>query len=200
MANQDHLHVETNILPVAEHNDMLTQQHLLACHSSSHPCNRLINEPLPPRNLRKSVIHCKPKIADLVPCSTLTPEQVKIGIKAIHSRTVEDTMQRYQVNRVLQTAPPPIAPEEAELPRRARSSLAQLRSGWSKLLNHYMNRLDTSIADECPLCRGSPHDTAHLFNCPGRPTTLTVQDLWHQPKAVAAFLRLEGEEDEEMTT
>ena len=34
------------------------------------------------------------------------------------------------------------------------------------------------------------HTTWHLFNCPAKPTPLTVLSLWKQPEQAAAFLGL----------
>ena len=53
MSNQDHLHREINIIPIKEHNAMLTKQYILTCHLPGHPSNPLVNQGLPERNLRK---------------------------------------------------------------------------------------------------------------------------------------------------
>ncbi|KAI5718737.1 hypothetical protein M8J77_026043 [Diaphorina citri] len=79
---------------------------------------------------------------------------------------------------------------EKQLPRETRAKLAQLRSGFSKLLNSYLSRVDPVVRDECPLCQESPHNTSHLFNCSENPTNLTPVDLWNSPIKVAEFLNL----------
>lgn len=193
MANEDHLHTETNILPVQIHNTMLTEQYLASSHKTSHPCNNLVVGNPPPRNLRKSVIHLKPNIANFLPAGTITPEVCKAITKDIHTKTVENTISRYKPNRVLREKPPAIAKEETELPRTTRSKLAQLRSGFSRMLNSYQHRLDPTIDDKCEKCGESPHDTAHLFDCHSNPTTLTPIDLWTHPKETAQFLNLDVE-------
>ncbi|KAI5716048.1 hypothetical protein M8J77_026544 [Diaphorina citri] len=103
---------------------------------------------------------------------------------------VENTLNSYQPNKVLQTKPPDISPDEKKLPRVTRTTLAQLRSGYSRILNSYMNRLDSNIEDRCPQCRGSPHNTLHLFNCPSKPTQMTPIDMWLKPIEVAEHLGL----------
>ena len=75
--------------------------------------------------------------------------------------------------------------------RLPRSLLSQLRSGYSRNLNSYLNRIDPEICDICPKCNQSPHDTKHLFNCPNNPTNLQVSDLWTQPILAKNFLKLD---------
>ena len=100
------------------------------------------------------------------------------------------TLASYPPNRVLQRRPPDISKEEKLLPRLARAELARLRSGFSRNLNSYMSRIDPSIADTCPACNHTPHDTIHLFNCSNNPTHLEPEDLWTNPKHSALFLEL----------
>lgn len=84
---------------------------------------------------------------------------------------------------------------ETDLPRHTRKvTLFQLRSGWCRLLNSYMSRLDPAIDNVCPKFGNGIHDPAHLFQCPANLTELTVLNLWTKPKAAAAFLDLETTE------
>ena len=100
-------------------------------------------------------------------------------------------------NKVLNAPPPPISDSEKDLPRAARTTLAQLRSGYSSFLNSYKARIDNtnSTSENCPLCP-VPHTTEHLFNCPENPTVLTTSDLWTAPKEVARFLNLANVDDD----
>ena len=50
--------------------------------------------------------------------------------------------------------------------------------------------IDPDIQDLCPECNINSHTTWHLFNCPAKPTPLTVLSLWKQPEQAAAFLGL----------
>ena len=79
-----------------------------------------------------------------------------------------------------------------KLPRRIRTSLAQLRSGFSRKVNDYMSRLYPDISNNCPTCNATPHDVNHLFNCTDNPTELKPVDLWKRPAAAAAFLNMDG--------
>ena len=83
---------------------------------------------------------------------------------------------------VLDGWPPPINNSEKELTRKERSTLAQLRSGYCRLLGSYKSRIkkDASI-DVCADYCTTPHDVKHLFVCPAHPTTLIPSDLGSRP-------------------
>ena len=49
MSNQDHLHRETNIIPIKEHNAKLSKQYTLTCHLPDHPSYSLVNQEEKPR-------------------------------------------------------------------------------------------------------------------------------------------------------
>ena len=82
------------------------------------------------------------------------------GIKSIHTTAVSNTINGYEPNKVLQRIPPAISPDERRLPRSTRTTLAQLRSGYSPLLTSYMSRLDPSLKNECP--SANPNLTTQL--------------------------------------
>ena len=83
---------------------------------------------------------------------------------------------------MLDGRPPPISNSEKELTRKERSTLAQLRSGYCRLLGSYKGRIkkDASL-DVCADCGTTPHDVKHLFVCPAPLTTLIPSDLWSRP-------------------
>ena len=121
----------------------------------------------------------------------------KEGLKSIHTDSVRDVIERQEPNNVLRTPAPTISPSEKTLPRRTRVLLAQLRSGYSSILNSYLARINPiEHADRCPNCDESPYDTTHLFNCPSNPTSLTEWSLWEDPPAAARFLGLDAGPDE----
>lgn len=198
MSSQDHLHEETKILPVKAHNTMLSRQYLITCYQADHPCNSLVTREPPPRKIRRTIQCENEYVAELLPAPNINIDKTtaKSISKEIHTRVVETTLSAYQSNRVLGAKPPEVSPVEQKLPRSTRTVLAQLRSGWSKHLNIYMNRIDPTIDNKCPECGGSPHDTSHLFTCPANPTPLTALDLWLNPIQVASFLKLPTESDE----
>ena len=78
--------------------------------------------------------------------------------------------------------PPPISNSEKYLTRKERSTLAQLRSGYCRLLGSYKSRIkkDASL-NVCADCGTTPHDVKHLFVCPAHPTTMRPSYLWSRP-------------------
>ena len=83
---------------------------------------------------------------------------------------------------MLDGRPPHISYSEKELTRKERSTLAQLRSGYCRLLGSYKSRIkkDGSL-DVCADCGRMPHDAKHLIVSPSHPTTLIPSDLWNRP-------------------
>jgi hypothetical protein len=192
----DHLHHETSVLPLRCHAELLTTQYLLACHRPVHPCHHHIVDPEPPRNMKKSNWSYRRDIAHITDNGSITDLQYRAGLRTLHTDAVTSSIASYAPNRVLGTRAPPVARSERSLPRRARTTLAQLRSGFCKLLNSYKCRISNgAIADVCPACGAVPHDVAHLFECRTNPTHLTTGDLWHNPVDVARFLDLDPDPD-----
>ncbi|KAI5707813.1 hypothetical protein M8J77_010316 [Diaphorina citri] len=196
MSHQDHLHRETQIIPVQQHNILLSLQYLATCLLPSHTCNNIVTAPQPPRSIRRSLVNTYlPILRERhLMGDSVTNENIKHIAKNIHTNIVNDAIEGYMSNRVLGTnVVPDIDSAEVSLPRSTRATLAQLRSGWCKLLQHYMARIDPSVPDRCPRCSGSPHDVHPLFNCPDLPTILDPTALWTNPVEVAQLLGLETE-------
>ena len=104
---------------------------------------------------------------------------------------VNKTIGNYKPNKVLNVHPPKINPEEKKLPRKTRTTLAQLRAGYSPYLQSYLQRIGQSQNDTCPKCDTDTHTTNHLFNCKSNATDLEVQDLWLHPIEASKFLDLD---------
>jgi len=82
---------------------------------------------------------------------------------------------------------------ESLLPRSVRTTLAQLHSCHSRLLNRYKARITSDIPDVCPEYGVTPHSIEHLFNCQSHLMQLTVQEnLLDNPAVVADFLNLDN--------
>ena len=195
MTEVGHLHHETKVMPVKEHSYMLSQQHLLAMTHPSHPNSCNLNH-RPPRQMRQTLTSkFGSKIRDLN-LQNIEEDQAKSQLRyhqtEIHTRCVQETIEAFQANKVLQTCPPPINQDEKNLPRPTRSTLSQIRSGYSSYLNSYLHRINpTKYQENCPKCNSSIHNSQHLFNCPANPTDLTVTSLWENPVEAATFLGLE---------
>ena len=89
-------------------------------------------------------------------------------LHAIHTDAVNKAVKDQKKNIVLDDLPHPINDSERYLTRKERATLAQLRSGYCKLLGSYKSRIkkDASL-DVCADCGKTPHDVKHLFACPG---------------------------------
>ena len=184
-----HIHQETKVLPIKEHCMMKTKQFLLTCHLPEHPGNKHVEKQLPIRkHLKPTIQNFRSSIEEHLP---INADNRKAKLKAIHTKEVKNTLDNLPPNNVLGRAPPEVNKAELKLSRHVRSQLSQLRSGYSRRLNSYLTRLDNTVEDKCPNCSYIPHDTAHLFNCPDDPTTLTVLSLWTKPKQAAEFLKLD---------
>ena len=117
----------------------------------------------------------------------------KEGIKNLHTATtVARAIANQRDNKVLNQPAPRIDKSEATLPRKTRSILAQLSSGYSTNLNSYLHCINPAKypSDKCPDCNLELHTTCNLFTCPANTTDLTPRDLWDNPTEVAAFLGL----------
>ena len=117
----------------------------------------------------------------------------KATLHAIHSDAVNKAVKYQKRNIVLDNLPHPINDSEKDLTRKERATLAQLRSGYCKLLGSYKSRIkkDASLY-VCADCSKTPHDVNHLFAFPAHPTTLIPSDLWSKPvETIREFSYLE---------
>ena len=185
MSGIDHLHQETKVLPLRIHSNMITKQFLAAFFQDRHPGHKFLGRNKTGRNLKKTLLSFEDEVQD-----HFRTEKYKTVVRNIHTKTVQSTISNYPVNRVLNCNPPVINKVENTLDRRTRVQLARLRSGFSRLLQSYMSRIDDKEVDECPLCKAPNHDVNHLFNCDKNPTHLSPLDLWNNPTEVAKFLKL----------
>ena len=192
MSSTDHLHQETKVLPIREHSTMLTKQYSANCLKPNHPGHKHLDQPKPHRKIKPTYLQYITELKSKKERG-LNHKQI---IKEVHTESVQKCLNAYQPNRVLQEKPPEVNKLEEKLPRNVRVELSRLRSGFSRRLNSYLNRLDENVNNSCPDCASSPHDAIHLFNCPSNPTNLTVANLWTKPLEVANFLKLEENDDD----
>ena len=190
MAHEDHLHQETAMLPVEQHNIMLCKQFVLSSLNPDHPAHEIVSRPTPYRCIRKDLCIYKDAVTPLAP-AIWDPESNRHALDTIHKETVEAYISSSEKNRVLNTHPPQINSNEKALPRKTRCTLAQLRSGFCNFLMSYKARIVPGTSDRCPDCGIHAQTTQHLFSCPSHPTSLTPIDLWTQPVESARFLGLE---------
>lgn len=198
MSSTYHLHDECKILPVKDHLEMLCSQFLVSSLRASHPSFGVVRS-LPERRSRtrptgdftpKQTLYSlfKDKVSQFLVNDEVPENTYKSALKTIHTDFVRNTMASFPPNSVLGIRPPPINDEEKELSRAARTTLSQLRSGFSIRLNSYRKAINLRQDDLCPGCLLNEHNSSHLFECSAYPTNLLVSDLWSKPREVMDHL------------
>ena len=183
----DHLHTEAKVLKVDEHLKMLCSQHLATCLQPNHISFPIVTADSGPRPMKQTLqMFSRDQVSELLVRGVT--EDIKVVRKTIHTRAVRTAIDSRRPNGVLSGPAPEVSEEETSLPRGARTTLAQLRSGYCSSLNTFKHRTNLSPSAVCPCCRQADHTTQHIFECPEHPTNLVPLDLWQRPGEVAEFL------------
>ena len=130
MSAQDHLHQETKVLPIKPHSTLLTKQFLAACHLTDHPGGKPLGRPPEIRgHLKPTLLDHETEVRECFPDLPANENSYKHALKSLHTSAVQETLQSYNPNRVLQLPPPEISSAEEQLTRKAHCELSRLRSG-----------------------------------------------------------------------
>ena len=191
MADVVELHQEARELPICQHNELISLQFAIACHLPQHPCHQFCHRPPDDRPERRRYLidRFRPNIQQYLAEEPHINTSYKSAISRIHQDVVRTVIENSS-SKLPNGRPPPIATAEHTLPMKTRIILAQLRTGDSRILDQYMNIIDHTTRDHCHNCGQAPHDTHHLFDCPSKPTTLTVESLWTASFETAKHLNL----------
>ena len=195
-ADIQHLHNETNILPLNAHLKLHSSQLRQKSQHPTHPLHKFTVLTENERHKKQTIfdnnnnytVNINTK-SDLI-CEDL----IQSNLKLIHSHIVSNHLSQRPPNNVLQDQTPSVFPAELLLSRESRRTLAQLRTNKSPLLVSYL----FSIGDPrhpsplCPLCLMHDHTSSHLFECKSLPTSLSSLDLWTNPDKVEPFLATWG--------
>ena len=190
--NTQHLHTETKTLPLMNHLRLHASQLRQKAKLPMHPLHELVKQANCPRRMKPTIFDkWSGKTININDTTSPTPDTISSTLKTIHTRAVKECLGSYRPNSVLSQPAPDISKSEETLSRKTRRTLAQLRAGKSPVLMAYLNAIDPKSypSPACPLCNFQKHTTQHLFSCPKINTTLTIQDLWNNPVAVAALLQ-----------
>ena len=175
--NIQHLHNETNILPLNAHLKLHSSQLRQKIQHPTHPLHKFTVLTENERHKKQTIfdnnnnytVNINMK-SDLI-CEDL----IQSNLKLIHSHIVSKHLSQRPPNKVLQDQTPSVSPAELLLSRETRRTLAQLRTNKSPLLVSYL----FSIGDPrhrsplCPLCLMHDHTSSHLFECnPNQPPFL----------------------------
>ena len=189
--NIQHLHDETNILPIQKHLQLHASQIRQKAQYPSHPLHKYTTYNNSQRLMKPTTFNNSRYTTNIPtdPC-TVTTADIKANMRDIHTTIVSQHLAARDNNKILRTHPPQVSRTEENLPRHTRRTPAQLRTNKSPFLLSYLHKIDASTHPSplCPLCRTHEHTTQHLFSCPQIPTTLSALDLWRDPSGVAALL------------
>ena len=132
--------------------------------------------------------------------NTVEPMTVKNDRKGILKALYTDAVDKAVKSQERNVVPPPISSSEKVLTRRERSTLAQLRPGYCRLLGSYNRRFKKDAGlNVCADCGTTPHNVKNLFVLPTHPTTMIPSDLWSRPTdAIRELSYLEAETQIEM--
>ena len=194
--NIQHLHNETNILPLSAHLKLHSSQLRQKSQHPTHPLHKFTVLTENERHKKQTIfdnnnnytVNINMK-SDLI-CEDL----IQSNLKLIHSHIVSNYLSQRPPNKVLQDQTPSVSPAELLLSRETRRTLAQLRTNKSPLVVSYL----FSIGDPrhpsplFPLCLMHDHTSSHLFECKSLPTSLSSLDLWTNPDKVEPFLATWG--------
>ena len=188
--NINHLHQETTTLPLKEHCNLHASNLKQKAASSSHPLNKLMNQPPPHRQMKESLFQSNKNIINPPKNNYLSDIEIEQNINTNHNLTVSNYLNSIPDNKVINLPALPIHQSEETLTRYERRLLAQLRTNKSPFLLTYKHKIDPTSHPSplCPLCSEQPHNTEHLFQCRQIQTTLTPHDLWNRPCEVAELL------------
>ena len=190
--NINHLHDETQILPLDTHLRLHSSQARQKAQHPDHPLHYLTEQPDHPRLMKQTTLNNRNDYITRIDTDpdSIDDDQIKSNLKTIHTTIVQRHLRDRPNNKILDRPPPDIDKSEETLTRPTRRRLAQLRTNKSPLLRQYLHKIDSTNypTEDCPLCRAGPHDTRHLFNCTEVPTDLTTLDLWTNPCGVADLL------------
>ena len=192
--NIQHLHDETNILPIQKHLQLHASQIRQKAQYPSHPLYKYTTHNNSQRLMKPTTVNNSRYTTNIPtdPC-TVTTADIKANMRDIHTTIVSQHLAARDNNKILRTHPPQVSSTEENLPRHTRRTLAQLRTNKSPFLLSYLHKIDASTHPSplCPLCRTHEHTTQHLFSCPQIPTTLSALDLWRDPSGVAVLVERE---------
>ena len=136
----DHLHTEAEMLKVREHSELLSAQYLARCLEPGNVCHPITTRAIPERQMKETLYTRH--------WNTVEPMMVendrKATLQALHTAAVVKAVQCHERNVVLDGRPLPISNSEKELTRKERSTLAQLRSGYCRLLGSYKSRINNN--------------------------------------------------------
>ena len=141
--NIQHLHDETNILPVQKHLHLHASQVRPKAQYPSHPLHRYTTHNTSQRLKKPTTFNNSRYKTPTDPC-TVTTADIKANMCDIRTSIVSQHLAARDKNKILRTHPPQVSSTEENLPRHTRRALAQLRTNKSPFLLSYLHKIDAS--------------------------------------------------------
>ena len=137
MSSVDHLDVESEMLKVKEHSELLSAQYLARYLAPGNVSHSITTRETPKRRMKETLFTRH--------CNTVEPmmlaDNTKTTLHAIHTDAVNKAVKDQKKNEVLDDLPHPINDSEKYLTMKVLATLAQLRSGYCKLIGSYKSRI-----------------------------------------------------------
>ena len=189
LASEDHLHSETEMLPVRDHSELLSSQYLASALRADHPAHSSVRRPARRRNMKQTLQsrHTE-ELSSFLVDGSLPAGAFPEAKSFLHTKYVSKAISAQEYHPLLAIKTPAVDKSELDLPRHHRSTLSQLRSGHCTRLRAYRHRIGIADSPSCPHCGTDDETVPHLFSCPSHPTDLTISDLWNNPVRVAHHL------------
>ena len=116
MSSIDHLHIETKMIQVEDHLNLLSAQYLVQCMDTENVCHHITKMELPPREMKETIFNRHDQ--------TVLPLLANNRKDTLHTSFVNTAIDNMKDNRVLSNRPPPINDEKTHLSRRQRTTLS----------------------------------------------------------------------------
>ena len=129
--------------------------------------------------VRRAIKSCRNSKAFGLDKPLMLADNREATLHAIHTDAVNKAVKDQKNNIVLDDLPHPINDSEKKyLTSYKCATIAQLRSGYCRLLGSHKSRIkkDASL-NVCDDCGNTPNNVKHVFACPAHPTTLIASDL-----------------------
>ena len=190
-----HLHDETEVLPLRSHMDMRGTHAFTSTLSNTHPLHYMQTPTHTARHIHNTPAeHYRSLYQSLPPCPQGLSERAHI-----HRELTTAALGAASPNSLLRARPPPVDPSEKALSREDRVHLARLRSGHHPAIPAYMFRIGRAQDDTCTLCSAAEGSVEHvLLQCPTAQQHRdahhihSLEHLWTRPVEVLNFLRDAG--------
>ena len=141
--NTQHLHDETNVLPIHQHLQLHASQIRQKAQHPTHPLHKLTIHPHTPRLKKQTTFNNTNYTTNIdTHPDTVTQQQISVNSTQIHTSIVQSHLMQRNHNKLIHQHAPKISPSELSLPRETRRTLAQLRTNKSPILISYLHKVD----------------------------------------------------------